>query len=131
MERKEAENSASQTLNIPGRLPGMNELINANRISKWAGSKQKKDYTNKIAKLAKSQLEIIECKVDVTIKWYCKDRRRDKDNIMAGAKFIFDGLQEGGIIKNDGWNEIGDINHLFYIDKENERAEVIFKKSIE
>lgn len=127
MEEKGGE---KQKLVVPGRLPGMNELINANRISKWAGSKQKKDETRRISTFAKQQLEPVDVKIDITFNWYCKDKRRDKDNIAGGGqKFVLDGLQDAEIIKNDGWGEIGNIRHLFFIDKNNERVEVVIEPS--
>lgn len=121
-----------QKLVVKGRLPGMNELINANRISRWSGHNQKKTQTARIEKLAAKQLEKVDYKIDLTFKWFCKDRRRDKDNIAGGGqKFVLDGLQEAGIIRNDGWKEIGKISHEYYIDKERERVEVILEESDE
>lgn len=110
-----------QTLIIPIGLPGMNEMIRANRGTKagyHTGANQKKTYTDMVATLAKEQLEACRGQVDVHIHWVMKDKRKDKDNIMAGQKFIFDGLVEAGILPNDGWKEIGDITHTFTIGKE-------------
>ena len=67
-------------------------------------------------------------RADFTFKWYCKDRRKDKDNIISGMKFIFDGLVNAGVIENDGWNQVGDINNTFEVDKDNPRVEVIIKR---
>ena len=67
-------------------------------------------------------------KVDLEFVWYCKNRRKDKDNILVGQKFIIDGLVEAGVIENDGWNEIGDIKHEFARDKNNPRVEVKIKE---
>lgn len=117
-----------QLLNIDGRFPGLNEMTNANRTNKFAGSKQKKKYTNLVAWECKAQkLKPLKKKINVEFLWRCKNKRRDKDNIMAGQKYIFDGLQVAGIIANDGWGEIGDINHKFKIDK-NEGVEVLLKE---
>lgn len=38
--------------------------------------------------------------------WSEKNKKRDKDNIAAGKKFIFDSLVSAGILKNDGWSEV-------------------------
>ena len=114
-----------QKLIVSGVLPGLNEIINANRANRYQGSEQKKDETNRVYRSCKaSKLKPIDGLNDYTFIWYCKDKRRDKDNIMAGQKFIFDGLQSAGIIENDGRKQIGDINHRFLIDKENPRVEV-------
>lgn len=64
----------------------------------------------------------------VTITWYCKNKRKDKDNIMAGQKFIFDGLQKAGVLSNDGWKQIGDVTHRFEVDKRNPRVEIVLQE---
>lgn len=108
---------------IPGELPGLNKIIDKSK-QHWASySKMKKKYTNKAAWLAKSELPKMN-KIDLCFTWYCKNRRKDKDNILVGQKFVIDGLVKAEIIKNDGWNEIGDIVHKFAIDKNNPRVEI-------
>jgi len=118
----------AEKLVIPGELPGLNEII---AISKehWAKyAEEKHNCTEEIAYLAKSQIKRKYKKVDLTFIWYCKNRKRDKDNIIAGQKFILDGLVAAGVIENDGWEQIGNISHFFSIDKENPRVEVIIKE---
>lgn len=61
---------------------------------------------------------------DYTFTWFCPNKRKDKDNIMAGQKFIFDALQEIGFIQNDGWKQIRNVSHQFEVDKSNPRIEV-------
>lgn len=57
--------------------------------------------------------------------FYCKDRRTDKDNIAGGAiKSFLDGAQEAGLIENDGWQQAGNWECNFYLDKEFQRLEV-------
>jgi Holliday junction resolvase RusA-like endonuclease len=109
-----------QALWIPGPLPGFNEL---ERASKADGIKREventhgiklpnkgKTYTEKkrywtwtvfnevrkqgIKPVKAAQFEFI---------WWEKDRRRDPDNIIAGQKVVFDGLEKAGIIKSDNW----------------------------
>ncbi len=68
-------------------------------------------------------------KADFEITFYCKNRRKDKDNMLGGGlKFIFDGLVKAGVIENDGWKQVGRIIPHFEIDKENPRIEVILKE---
>jgi len=120
----------TEKLIIPGELPGLNEII---AISKehWAKyAEEKHNRTEEIAYLAKSQIKRKYKKVDLTFTWYCKNRKRDKDNIIAGQKFIIDALVEAEIIKNDGWNEIGNIIHYFEIDKKNPHIEVIIREVV-
>lgn len=110
-------------------LPTTNQIININRSNRFGAADQKKIFTRTVSWQTRSQLkEQITKKVDLYCHWYRKDKRTDKDNISGGLKFILDGLQEAGVIKNDGWKEIGDIHHYFYVDKENPRVEIELKE---
>ena len=110
---------------IEGRLPGLNEMIDAAKQGK--GKYQpyalmKEEYTNMITWIAK-KLPKYE-KVALIITWYEPDRRRDPDNIMAGQKFILDGMVQAGTIPNDSQKYISGIIHRFRVDKQNPRVEV-------
>ena len=107
---------------IPGELPDLNQIIEAAKSHYGAYAKLKRTNTELVAWQAK-QLPKME-RVNVTCRWICKDKRKDKDNIMAGTKFILDGLVMAGKLENDGWKQIGDINHEFDVDKDNPRVEV-------
>ncbi|MFD2172405.1 Holliday junction resolvase [Tumebacillus lipolyticus] len=110
------------TITIPGALPTMNEIIDAAKTEPYVYSKYKKRYTELVHWCAKGKGRFE--RVDVVITWYCRNRKKDKDNIMAGQKFIFDGLQAAGVIANDGWKQIGDVVHRFETDKANPRVVV-------
>lgn len=113
---------------IKGSLPTMNEIVEASK-KHWSGySRMKKTYTNLVAWSAMSVPKLK--KVDVVITWYCKDKRQDKDNIMAGQKFIFDGLVTAGKLENDGWGQIGNVSHSFAVDKANPRIEIELRAAI-
>ena len=110
---------------IEGRLPGLNEIIEAAKQGKgkyqpYALMKEK--YTEMIAWIAK-KLPSYE-KVALVITWYEPNSRRDPDNIMAGQKFILDGLVQAGAIPNDSQKYIAGIVHRFRVDKQNPRVEV-------
>lgn len=109
-------------ITIPGSLPTMNEIVKASKSHPMAYANMKKDYTA-LVMISASNLPKIE-RADFEITWHCKDKRKDKDNIMAGTKFLLDGLVKAGVLKNDGWKEIGNITHRFEIDKHNPRIEV-------
>jgi hypothetical protein len=111
---------------IPGKLPTLNEMINASKRSKYAYVAMKDEAINVIGWTFKSTMpgQVAPEKADYTFTWYCRNRLKDKDNIMAGQKFVFDALQEVGFIKNDGWKQIGSITHRFEVDKKNPRIEV-------
>lgn len=107
---------------IPGELPSMNEIVKKSKQHHMSYANMKKKYTEIVEYSATGLPEIK--RGDFEITWYCKNRRKDKDNIMAGQKFIFDGLLKAGVLKNDGWGEVGNVSHFFQIDKTNPRIVV-------
>lgn len=113
---------------IQGELPSMNEIIAISKKHWGDYARKKREITQNISLLIKSQVKKKYEKVDLSFTWYCKNKRKDKDNIIAGQKFIIDALVEAEIIKNDGWNEIGNIFHFFEVDAKNPRIEVIIKE---
>lgn len=114
----------TRTLTIPARLPGLNDMIDAARRNRYESAAMKKENTQMVAWCAKAaRLPRME-QVDLIFTWYEPHRQRDKDNIMAGQKFVFDGLVEAGVLPNDGWNQIGDVTHRFGVDKANPRVEI-------
>ncbi|MFL8888663.1 RusA family crossover junction endodeoxyribonuclease [Helcococcus kunzii] len=119
-------------LMIKYELMDFNTFQDETRKNKYIGAKIKKRETNKVAWSCKAcKVKKLEGLYDYEFTWYCLNRRKDKDNIMFAQKFIFDGLQEAGIIENDGWNQIGDIRHKFVVDKNNPRIEVTATKAKE
>lgn len=107
---------------IPGRLPGFNEIIEAAKRNPHEYARMKETYTAMVAWLAK-KLPRFE-KVALVITWYEPDHRRDPDNIMAGQKFILDGLVAAGTIPNDSQKYVWGIVHRFKVDRKNPRVEV-------
>lgn len=113
-------------IKYPGRLPGLNEIIDAAKQGK--GKYQpyaimKERYTSDIGWLAK-KLPAYE-RVDITITWYEPNRRRDPDNITGGGtKFVMDGLVAGGAIRDDSQRYVNSISHQFEVDRENPRVEI-------
>lgn len=91
-----------------------------------AYANMKKDYTALVFIYAQRLPKVD--KADFIVTWYCKDRRKDKDGILAGLKFIFDGLVKADVLENDGWKQIGDIENKFKVDKDNPRVEVEIKE---
>lgn len=107
---------------IKGSLPTMNEIIDASK-SHWTVYRRiKEEHTNLVAWCCKHLPPVK--RVNILITWYCKNRRHDPDNVMAGQKFILDGLVTAGVLPNDGWDEIGSIYHSFKIDKKFPRIHV-------
>jgi len=116
---------------IPGTLPSLNEMINNSKANKYKYVKMKDGAISKIAWEAIAQLGKRRIgKADFEIMWYCPNKRKDKDNVAAGQKFIFDGLQDAGVLDNDGWKQIGKVTHDFDIDKANPRVEITIRELI-
>lgn len=107
---------------INGELPTTNEIVAASKKHYMTYANMKKTYTQLVA-LQAGKLPKIK-KADFKITWYCKNMRKDKDNIMGGQKFIFDGLVQAEVIENDGWKQIGNVSHLFEVDSKNPRVEI-------
>lgn len=122
-------------LEVPDILPTLNEVIESSKkVYQTSGSKripggkywkEKRKLTGDISTLAKAaSLTLNRLPVDFLFVWYRRDRRTDKDNITVGQKYVLDGLVEAGVLENDGWSQIGDLFHLFKLDKENPRLVV-------
>jgi len=103
----------TESIYIPVRFPGMNEMISAANSSRYKYNNLKTEFTEvaawhmKAAKLSKRD------QVFLNIAWYeSLQSRRDPDNVAAAKKFILDGLKNAGVILNDtrkiilGWREI-------------------------
>jgi Holliday junction resolvase RusA-like endonuclease len=111
---------------IPGRLPGLNEMIDAAKKGKGKYqpyAQMKETYTDMVAWLAK-KLPQKYGPIRLVITWYEPDRKRDPDNIAAAEKFILDGLVKAGTILNDTQKYIKSIHHEFENSKDNARIEV-------
>ena len=93
---------------IPGKFPGMNEIIGEARKHKMASAKQKKAETLKVAYNIKNvSYPVKPCKLAwINFTWVERNKKRDPDNIVAAKKFILDGLVYAGLLKGDGWSHI-------------------------
>lgn len=91
-------------------LPGYNEMIAAakqrtrQKIPAFFAMKAREErYIFAIIRNAKIK-PIDQAKF--TFIWVEKNKKRDKDNIAAGKKFIFDSLVNAKILKSDGWASV-------------------------
>lgn len=122
----QGKNSGVRTLIIPGRLPGLNEYIDAERASRHMAAKMKRECQERIGWYIRKCLRGVtyRCPVVLGYTWIEKDRRRDKDNIAFAHKFIQDALVQYGVLSNDGWDQIAGFLDDFQVDKNNARIEV-------
>lgn len=109
---------------ISGKLPTLNEIIAAAKSHPIAYRDMKHIYTELVAVEAKAQKIWRIDAADFTFTWMCRNKRSDKDNVIAGQKFVFDGLIAAGIMTNDGWSQVGEITHRFGVDRMHPRVEI-------
>ncbi len=118
------------SLTIPGRLPGLNEYIAAERSNRHKAAKMKADYGNIVSCEIRRCLGRIHIykPVFMEYKWVEKGKRRDLDNITFGRKIIQDSLVQCGVLKDDGWKYVVGFSDRFEVDKSNPRIEVLIKE---
>lgn len=112
---------------IDGRLPGLNELIAAERSNRYKGAKLKRDWQAVALAAALSQTRGIRFRLPAIIAFtfYEPNAKRDPDNISGFAhKVIMDALVQAGILADDGWNEVAKISDTYAIDRKRPRIEV-------
>lgn len=113
---------------LKGRLPCLNDVINANRTNRYAGATLKREIQDSIALALTNQVKKrYTGKVIIFIRYFEKDNRRDEDNVMSGAKFILDALREMKVIKNDSRKYVHLLQEVF-TDKKEPRIEIEIKE---
>ena len=102
----------AKKIKIVGKLPSLNEYIEACRRNPHCGAKMKANTEAAIIpQLAK--LPKIEKPVHIIFIWHEANKRRDKDNVAAGKKFILDALQKAGKLINDNNDYIAGFTDRF------------------
>lgn len=116
---------------IPFTLPGLNELIAAERQHRQKAAKLKREHQRAVELCIRSQLRRpLREPVTMHYLWVEKDRRRDKDNVSSfGRKVIQDALVSVHALKNDGWANIEDFTDSFTTDKKRPRIEVTIEEA--
>ena len=85
---------------IPLKLPSLNEYTNANRTKSYKGAKMKKDVQAAITPFLET-LPKIEKPIRIHFTWVEGNKRRDYDNICFAKKFVLDALVENGYLSDD------------------------------
>jgi len=109
-----------QTLWIPGRLPGLNEIVEDAKGSGGRGrkySKSKREETDRIAWLAKAARLKPMGRVRVIFEWREPNLKRDVDNIRAGAKYVLDGLVAAKVLAKDGRKHVVGLADEYGLDR--------------
>ena len=116
---------------IPGTLPSLNELIDAERTHRQKGAAVKKKAERIVRACIWQQIRGIKPRTPVKLHYFFYEptRRRDKDNVASFAmKVIQDSLVKENILPNDGWNEVLGFTCDFELDNRNPRIEVVIKE---
>ena len=112
---------------INGRLPGINDLIAADRRDRRAGNRRKQEAQEVVRIYILRDLKKlrIEEPVELHYRFFEPNRKRDMDNISGFAhKVIQDALVLSGVLKNDGWSNIVGMEDRFFVDSTRPRIEV-------
>lgn len=117
-------------LTIPGRLPGLNEYISAERTNRYKAAKMKRDSESNIILAARKSLKDIKIKkpVEMHYLWIEPNNRRDRDNIAFAKKFVQDALVRAGVLEDDDYKHVVGFSDRFDVDKKNPRVEVLIKE---
>ena len=63
--------------------------------------------------------------VTIDYRYFCKDRKRDLDNISGYFHKVFqDALVQSGRLENDSWKFISGFSDTFDLDRKNPRIEI-------
>jgi len=106
------QRSSIQHLWIPGRFPGLNELLAArgqrDRVTGWVGYNDiKKQWQHRVVLLARAQHLVPVESAYFTYLIYEPNKKRDPSNVSMGViKIIEDALQKAEVIPNDGWKAV-------------------------
>lgn len=110
---------------IPGRMPGLNDYVRAERANRYMASSMKKQQTERAGVAAVEQgMPKFPGRVEIAFTWVEENRRRDMDNVAFAKKFILDGLVRAGVIKDDTPRYIGSLTDRFAYDSRHPRIEV-------
>ncbi len=116
-----------QVLIIPGRLPGLTEIIVAAKSGRGrfnAYGRMKREEADRIGLHILAQRIRPVRRARISFRWVEPNAKRDPDNIRAGAKFILDALVERGILPNDTQAHVAALGDEYGIDRHNPRIEV-------
>jgi hypothetical protein len=109
---------SEQFFKVSGEFEGMNEIVALAKQHWGAYAEMKKTNTMRVWSAIKvARIQPVTKPVTVSFLWICKDRRRDKDNLASGKKFILDGLELAGIVRRDSWKLIAGFSDSFEVDK--------------
>lgn len=112
-------------------FPGLNDYLHDCARHPQIGAKMKREYQMIACNAIRRQLPHLHIHNPIILHYtfFEPDRARDKGNIFAFADKVFeDALQACKVINNDGWFEIENFTHEFFVDKNNPRIEIVIEE---
>ena len=116
---------------IKGTMPGLNEYLAETGRRPQIGGKLKREYKMLASSYIRRDLKRWKASKSIILHYvfFESNMKRDHDNVFCFAsKCIQDALQDCGVIENDGWKQILNFTHDFYVDRENPRIEVYIEE---
>lgn len=94
---------ATYKLEILGKLPSLNDYVNACRYNRFAGAKMKADVETNIMWQMKEQMKNVKVvpPVKLVFTWIEENNKRDLDNIASAKKFLLDSIVKLNILEDD------------------------------
>lgn len=112
---------------IPFTMPSLNEYLASCNRNPHVGAKMKSENTMLACNAIRRYLKRwhTDKKIIIHYYFYEPNMKRDHDNVFSMAsKCIQDSLIKTKVIQNDGWKNIENFTHDWFIDKKNPRIEV-------
>lgn len=103
-------------IEIPFRLPSLNQYINECRKNKYAGANMKKTVDRDIGYYI-NKLPQYKNPIKIHFTWVEENKRRDLDNVCFAKKFILDSMVKAGKLKDDNRNYVVGFEDNFKYDK--------------
>lgn len=89
-----------QIIDIRCKLPSLNEYVAECKKDYRAAGRMVKQHEQLIM-VQLSKMRKVKSPIHIHFQWHEKSRRRDKDNVAFGKKFILDAMQYAGKLPND------------------------------
>ncbi len=118
VENKKSSSSLNKwQVEIPLKLPSLNDYILKCRSNRFAGAQMKKKIEKDISVYI-NKLPIFNKPIKIHFTWVEANKRRDYDNIAFSKKFILDALQSCGKLENDNRKWVVGFADSFELGKE-------------
>lgn len=105
---------ARYRINIPEKLPGLNDYIRACRTNRFQAANMKREVEEKLSGHLSAVPEL-SVPVRISFIWTEGNRRRDPDNVAFAKKFILDTLVKCGKLSNDDQAHVEAFSDAFQV----------------